>query len=222
MKTAALIPAAGRGERLGKGHKALVEVAGKTLLERSLEAFLTSVDEVVIAVSDDMFAASEAIVRGRAKLVLGGSSRQASVFALLEATDAEIVLIHDAARPFLSKTMIASCIASVKEVGAATVAKPVADSLIMTVDGTTVDRDELSAVQTPQGFKRDLIVKAHLTAMEGNISATDDAGLVRAINQPVAVVTGNNWLMKVTTPEDLEIANALAATWDAAQKVDAC
>jgi len=216
MKVAALIPAAGRGERLGKGHKALVEVAGKTLLERSLEAFLnsSSVDEVVIAVSEDMLAASEAIVQERAKLVLGGSSRQASVFALLEATDANIVLIHDAARPFLSSQMIQSCIAKVQEVGAATVVKAVADSLILTADGTTVDRDLLSSVQTPQGFKKELILKAHIAAMEGNVSATDDAGLVRAINSPVALVKGNNWLMKVTTPEDLEIADALAVVWD--------
>ena len=214
MKVAALIPSAGRGERLGKGHKALVEVAGKTLLERSLEAFLGHVDEVVIAVSEDMWASSEAIIRGRAKLVLGGSSRQASVYALIEATDADIVLIHDAARPFLSQTIIDACIQNVKEVGAATVVKPVADSLIMTADGTTVDRDLLSAVQTPQAFRHDVILKAHIAAMEGNVSATDDAGLVRAINQPVALVTGNSWLMKVTTPEDLEIANALADVWD--------
>ena len=214
MKVAALIPAAGRGERLGKGHKALVEVAGKTLLERSLEAFLGNVDEVVIAVSEDMRVVSEAIVRNRAKIVLGGSSRQASVFTLLEATDADIVLIHDAARPFLSSEMIQTCIDAVKESGAATVVKPVADSLIMTANGTTIDRDLLSAVQTPQGFKRELILKAHRAAMECNAAATDDAGLVRAIEQEVALVTGNNWLMKVTTPEDLEIANALAVVWD--------
>ncbi len=214
MKVAALIPAAGRGERLGKGHKALVEVAGKTLLERSLEAFLGVVDDVVIAVSEDMWAASDEIVQGRAKLVLGGATRQASVYALLEATDADIVLIHDAARPFLSKKIITACIETVKDVGAATVVKPVADSLIMTADGASVDRDLLSAVQTPQGFKRDMILKAHETAMQGNVSATDDAGLVRAINQKVALVTGNNWLMKVTTPEDLEITTALATLWD--------
>lgn len=214
MKVAALIPAAGRGERLGKGHKALVKVAGKTLLERSLEAFLGHVDEVVIAVSQDMFSISEAIIANRAKLVLGGDSRQASVYALLEATDADIVLVHDAARPFLSQSIIKTCIEKVKDVGAATVVKAVVDSLIVTNKGTTVNRDKLSAVQTPQAFKRELILKAHIAAMEGNLSATDDAGLVRAINAPVALVSGNNWLMKVTTPEDLEIANVLAQVWD--------
>ena len=213
-KVAALIPAAGAGTRLGRGRKALVEVNGKSLLKRSVKAFENQVDEVVVAVSPEMCEEVKRQLGDRVKVILGGETRQASVRNLLNATDADLVLIHDAARPFLSTRVIQEVIREVEHMGAASVVMNVADTLIQAETGKVVDRQKLRAVQTPQGFKREVIVKAHQNALAKHIEATDDAGLVRLLGHPVALVEGNQWLMKVTTPADLEIATALAAIWD--------
>ena len=215
MRIAALIPAAGTGSRLGRGHKALVEVGGKSLLQRSVGAFTGYVDEVVVAVSPEMYGEVRAQLGDRVKLVQGGKTRQESVRNLLAATGADRVLVHDAARPFLSSKMIQEVIREAERTGAASVVKPVADTLIQAETGETVDRQTLRAVQTPQGFKREVIAAAHEKALRDHTEATDDAGLVRLIGHPVALVEGSQWLMKVTTPADLEIATALAAVWDA-------
>ncbi len=215
MKVAALIPAAGSGTRLGRGHKALVEVNGRSLLARSVGAFEGQVDEVVLAVAPEMCGAVEIELGNRVTLVRGGETRQASVRNLLDATNADVVLIHDAARPFLSSHIIREVIREVERTGAASVVAPVADTLIQEATGETVARQTLRAVQTPQGFRREVIMNAHQNALENRIEATDDAGLVRLAGQSVALVEGSQWLMKVTTPADLEIASALAAVWDA-------
>ncbi len=214
-RTAALIPAAGTGTRLGRGHKALVEVKGKSLLQRSVQAFENQVDEIVVAVSPEMCGAVKRQFGEQVKLVLGGETRQASVRNLLNATTADLVLIHDAARPFLGTRVIQEIIGEVERVGAASVVMNVADTLIQAETGKVVDRQKLRAVQTPQGFKREVIVKAHQNALSKRTEATDDAGLVRLLGHSITLIEGSQWLMKVTTPADLEIANALAAVWDA-------
>ena len=213
-RVAALVPAAGEGARLGRGPKALVELCGKSLLERAVEALEGHVDEVVVAVAEPMRDAVEARVNGRVKLVAGGATRQASVLNLLEATDADLVLIHDAARPFLSPDIIKAVIAETERAGAASVVTTVVDTLIEADTGNPVDRRRLRAVQTPQGFRRTLLLEAHRHALSQKIEVTDDAGLVRLLGHPVALVEGSGWLMKVTTPADLELARALAVTWD--------
>lgn len=215
MKVAALVPAAGRGERLGCGPKALVEVGGKTLLERAVAAFAGRVDEVVVAVSPEMQSQVEALLAGKAKVVLGGETRQASVWALLQACEAELVLIHDAARPFLAANVLERVKQAAGEGGAATAVLPVSDTLIEADSGRTVVRERLRAVQTPQGFGLELIVKAHEHARRVKVQATDDAGLVRALGHEVALVEGSPWLFKLTTPHDLALARALAEAWDA-------
>ncbi len=212
-KIAALIPAAGEGARLGRGPKALIELCGKSLLARAVGALEGHVDEVVVAVSEPMRSAVEAF-EGRVALVAGGATRQASVLNLLEATDAAFVLVHDAARPFLSPQIIEAVIAETKRAGAVSVVAPVADTLIELETGRPLDRGRLRAVQTPQGFRRALLLEAHRHALSHGVEATDDAGLVRLLGHPVALVEGSGWLMKVTTPADLELARALTATWD--------
>ncbi|MBS3966733.1 MAG: 2-C-methyl-D-erythritol 4-phosphate cytidylyltransferase [Truepera sp.] len=213
---AALIPAAGEGARLGRGPKALLEVAGKTLLERAVAAFLGQVDEVVVAVSASMIPTATRLLAGRARLIEGGATRQQSVMNLLMATNAERILIHDAARPFLSREVISRVIAAVEAYGAASVVMPVADTLIESESGRALDRSLLRAVQTPQGFRRTLILEAHRQALAAGVTATDDAGLVRWLGQPVALVTGSPWLMKITATDDLVMAHALAEAWDGA------
>ncbi|GGR70382.1 2-C-methyl-D-erythritol 4-phosphate cytidylyltransferase [Deinococcus seoulensis] len=215
MRVAALIPAAGSGTRLGLGPKAFVPVEGRTLLGRSAAALAPHVHEVLIALPAGLDLPGD--VPGRA--VVGGDTRQASVLALLRATDADVVLIHDAARPFLPARVIRDLLAAVQEVGAATAALPVADTLVRADPagswGTLTPREGLWAVQTPQAFRRAALIAAHEAALADGHAATDDAGLIARAGQPVALVPGDARLLKVTTPGDLLIAQALARVWDA-------
>lgn len=214
-KIAALIPAAGAGERLGKGPKALLPLGERTMLEHSLTAFEPLVDEIVIAVSAAMLAQLPAQVAERCRVIDGGASRQDTVHRLLQATAAEVVLIHDAARPFVPQGVVRAVLTAATRSGAATAARAVADTLIDVRAGTQPDRDALRAIQTPQGFWRELIVRAHACALRDGYQATDDAALVRRLGHPVELVEGSAWLMKVTTQADYDIAQALAAVWRA-------
>lgn len=214
VRVAALIPAAGSGQRLGRGPKAFVEVSGKTLLARAVSAFCHDADETIVAVPADLQADAHALLPAGVKVIVGGSTRQETVYELLQATTAEVVLIHDAARPFLARDIIQRTRDAVIQHGAASVVMHVADSLVEAATGTTHDRSRLRAVQTPQGFWRALIVKAHQHAQQHHLQVTDDASLVRAIGHEVALVEGSSWLMKVTEPAQLEMARALATYWD--------
>ena len=217
VRIVALIPAAGLGTRLGQGPKAYLDLGGLSLLARSVAALASHVDEVVVALPEG-FAAPQHL---SARFITGGATRQASVLALLRATDADVVLIHDAARPFLPPEVIAGVRAAAAETGAATAALPVADTLVRgqaqvlpPLWGELVPREGLWAVQTPQGFRREVLLAAHLEAERGGIQATDDAGLVARLGLPVALVPGDARLFKVTTPGDLILARALARVWD--------
>ncbi|SEJ41578.1 2-C-methyl-D-erythritol 4-phosphate cytidylyltransferase [Deinococcus reticulitermitis] len=213
-RVAALVPAAGSGTRLGRGPKAFVEVAGLSLLERSVRALAPHVDEVIVALPAGM----ELPAGLPARAVEGGDTRQASVLKLLRATDADYVLIHDAARPFLSEEVIHALREAIPETGAATVALPVADTLVRQSAagdwGEPTAREGLWAVQTPQGFRRELLLAAHQQAERDGYAATDDAGLVARLGVRVRLVPGDARLFKVTTPGDLLLAEALAAAED--------
>lgn len=214
---AALIPAAGSGTRLGRGPKAFVEVAGVSLLARSVACLAPHVGEVVVALPEGM-RLPEGIT---ARFIPGGTTRQESVRRLLEATDAEVVLVHDAARPFLSARVVREVAAAAREVGAATAALPVADTLVQAGEGGSwgeyVPREGLWAVQTPQGFRRETLIHAHARAAAEGFAATDDAGLITRLGGRVALVPGDARLFKVTTPGDLALAHAVAAVWDAGE-----
>ncbi len=213
-RVAALIPAAGKGERLGKGPKALLPLGQGSILEWSIAAFAGLVDEVIVAVSRDMLGATTRLDTN-IRVIEGGATRQESVFELLKATEAELVLIHDAARPFLSRSVIQSSIDAALQHGAATVVKAVPDSLIEADSGKVVDRSSLRAVQTPQSFRRELILAAHENASRTGFKATDDAALLRRLGHSVALVEGNAWLFKITTPDDYEMAQLMAGVWHA-------
>ncbi|MFC5849846.1 2-C-methyl-D-erythritol 4-phosphate cytidylyltransferase [Deinococcus petrolearius] len=220
MKVAALIPAAGSGTRLGLGPKAFVEVVGVSLLARSVAALAPHVDEVVVALPEGWTLPADVPARA----IVGGQTRQDSVRLLLEATHAEVVLVHDAARPFLPAEVVRAVRAAAQAVGAATAALPVADTLVRASGeppetgqtwGELTPREGLWAVQTPQGFRRGVLREAHARARADAHAATDDAGLVARLGGPVALVPGDARLFKVTTPGDLALATALAAVWDA-------
>lgn len=215
--TAALIPAAGSGTRLGLGPKAFVEVGGVSLLARSVAALAAHVDEVLVALPPGLTLPPGVPARA----IEGGGTRQDSVWRLLRATVADVVLVHDAARPFLPPGVVQALLEAVMETGAATVALPVADTLVRANPGPAwgqvVSRDGLWAVQTPQAFGRELLLRAHEQARADGHAATDDAGLLARQGRAVQLVPGDARLFKVTTPGDLHLARALARVWDAGE-----
>jgi 2-C-methyl-D-erythritol 4-phosphate cytidylyltransferase len=207
---AALIAAAGRGERLGKGPKAFVEVGGRTLVGWVLAALTDLVEEIVVAVPEGQRQRLLDEHPG-VRVEAGGATRQATVAALARATRCPVVLVHDAARPFLDAATVRTCLAAAREHGAASAAMPVADTLVDVATGERVDRDRLRAVQTPQAFWRSWLLEAHAAAAAAGVEATDDAGLVRWHGRPVRLVAGGTHLFKVTNEADLALARAYAA-----------
>ncbi len=217
-RVAALIPAAGSGTRLGLGPKAFVEVAGRSLLARSVAALRPLVDEVLVALPEGLPLPAD-LAALDVQAVVGGETRQESVRRLLRATAADTVLIHDAARPFLPENVVLDLLEAVAETGAATVALPIADTLVRAGTpgrwGELVPREGLWAVQTPQAFRRAALLAAHEQAARDGVQVTDDASLITRGGGPVRLVPGDARLFKVTTPGDLHLAAALAASWDA-------
>jgi 2-C-methyl-D-erythritol 4-phosphate cytidylyltransferase len=212
MKIAALIPAAGSGTRLGKGPKAFLPLGDGSLLSYTIATFENHADEIIVAVSEEM-RAGVGKHAGTALVIQGGVTRQESVHCLLKATSADIVLIHDAARPFLPTKVIKDSVEAVKKYGAATVVRPVVDTLLHKDTLQVIPRDDLRAVQTPQSFLRELILKAHEEAVSKNFTATDDAALVRLLGHGVTLVEGSSWLDKITTLDDYERARVLVHVW---------
>ncbi len=224
-RTAALIPAAGRGERLGPGApKALRSLGGSPMLVHAVQAVATSrqVDLVVVAVPDDAVASVSSLLGDHAfpaevVVVAGGDSRQDSVARALLAlpADVDVVLVHDAARPLVPAELVTTVATTVRSGHSAVVpGLPVVDTIKRVDDSgvveTTVDRSTLRAVQTPQGFTRDVLQRAHAEA-DLDAVATDDAGLVERIGLPVHVVPGHEEAFKVTRPFDLVVAEAVLA-----------
>ena len=209
---AALVPAAGAGERLGLGPKAFVVVGDAPLLAWTLRGLSAAVDEVVVAAPPGMEERAREVVPS-ARVIAGRGTRQATVRALLEATDATWVCVHDAARPFLPAEVRDAVVAAGRRRGAASVALAVRDTVVDARDGGVVDRRHLRAVQTPQVFARELLLRAHVEAEAAATTATDDAALVRRLGHPVELVDGSPWLFKITTRDDLRIARALAGAW---------
>ena len=211
-RLAALIPAAGSGERLGKGPKAFVPLGRRPLLAWALDAVQDVVDEVVVAVPAGDEERARAIAHG-ADVVPGGVTRQETVRRLLERTSCELVVVHDVARPFLARDVRDRVIVATRAMGAASAAIGLRDTIVDAQSGKAVDRDRLRAIQTPQAFARELLARAHADAHRTGAVATDDADLVRRLGHEVALVEGSPWLLKITTPDDLRMAERLAGAW---------
>lgn len=220
MKVAAIVPAAGRGERLGPGApKALRLLGGVPMLVHAVRALARArlVDVVVVAAPPD----DEAEVRGlldtyevptEVRVVSGGATRQESVRRALAslAPDYDVVLVHDAARP-LAPSQLVDDVAHAVARGAEAVipAMPVADTVKRVEGGKVVEtlrREGLYAVQTPQGFTRALLTRAHDAAGIDGFVGTDDASLVERVGGTVTVVPGHPEAAKVTHPHDLAAA----------------
>lgn len=234
MRTALIVPAAGRGERLGAGRpKAFVELAGDTLLGHTLRNALASgvIDVVGIAhppsidqrdfyvevmsrIAPESMSARRRRKQSAPILTIGGATRRESVSAVLAALpdDVDAVLVHDAARCLTPPSVFAAVAAALSGGADAVVpALPVTDT-IKEVSGDVVtrtpDRGTLRAVQTPQGFRRDVLQRAH-AEVSGDIS--DDAGMVERLGLKVHVVPGHREAFKITEPLDLMLAEAVLA-----------
>lgn len=213
-----LVPAAGLGTRLGPGTpKALRELAGEPLLVHAVRGLRAapSVGPVVVAApAADVTQVQALLAPYDVVVVAGGAERTDSVRLALDALDPAValVLVHDAARCLTPPALVEAVVACLREGADAVVPVLRVADTVKTVEGTTVvataDRSALRAVQTPQGFRRDVLARAHAAAAG---STTDDAGLVEALGVPVTTVPGDEEAFKVTRPIDLLLAEAVLA-----------
>ena len=210
MAVVGIVPAAGRGERLGSdGPKAFVVCAGRPLVDWSLDVLGAVCDRVVVAVPPGWEASGP-------DRVAGGAVRSASVRAALAAApEASVVVVHDAARPLVTPALVERCVAAVREGwDGAIAAAPMTDTVkeAAPADGRvlrTLDRSALWRIQTPQAFAADALRRALDVGDDALAAATDDASLVEAAGGSVRVVEAPPDNIKVTTRVDLEIASAL-------------
>ncbi len=205
---AAVLCAAGRGTRAGFAeNKVLREYNGLPVLCYSLAAFSPYADEMIVACVPEEEARIARLLAPypNARTVAGGSTRSESVYNALRAAKADIVLIHDAARPFLSHRIIEACIACVKQYGSGVCALPLSDTVAEVLDGNIVDvppREQFVAVQTPQGFYRAKLLGALERARADGRTFTDESGVYAAYAEPPRLFLGERANKKLTYPED--------------------
>ncbi len=200
-----------------KDSKLLLKINGKTVLERSVNAFLniSDVDEVIVVAREkDIPAFSDILTDERVSFVVGGDTRQQSVMNAVDVIDdCELIIIHDGARPLIKSEDIENTIRAAKENKAAAVGVFVKDTVkVVDKNGfvvSTPDRSTLFAVQTPQIFDFELYKNAAQNAREKGLDFTDDCQLVESFNQKVKTVVGSYSNIKITTPDDIVLAENL-------------
>ena len=218
----AIFPAAGQSRRMKSNiNKNFLQIAGQPILIHTLLKFSKSdkIDNLIVVTASDEMNIVKEMLTGCAGLkpfqvVIGGSERQYSIANALKAVpeNCDIILVHDAARPLVSIGTINSVVEAAELYGAAIAAVPEKNTIkIVDSDGfvtSTPPRPTLVSVQTPQGFKRDIIMKAYDQAARDNFLGTDDSGLVERLGYKVKVVQSDYRNIKVTTPEDILTAEA--------------
>jgi 2-C-methyl-D-erythritol 4-phosphate cytidylyltransferase len=224
MNCGIIVAAAGQGRRLGlKQNKILVELARRPMLIYSVECFVEFAwaKEIVVVVHELEVELIEQLLRvhnlGQVKVVPGGSERQHSIKNGLEVITSEYVMVHDAARPFISKQLIGRIYDRLMDIDAVIPGTPVVETIKM-VDGyqrvyETLNRDQLWSIQTPQAFRRTLLVEAYKRAEADKFLGTDDASLVERLGVDVEVVMGDYRNLKVTTADDLLHAEVILQNW---------
>jgi len=217
MKYTAIILAAGSGVRTGLNYnKILYEINGKRVLDYSVDFFRNDpkCTEIVLVCSDNdfnfIFNEYSNIV---SQVVVGGSTRQDSVYKGLKIAKNDYVLVHDSARPYINSSAIENLLVDLMNTKASTLAVFVTDSIIKTNGnrlGKALDRSKLLAIQTPQGFLRSLIVEAHEKAQKVDYKATDDTDLVaKFTNVTPSYVIGDNRSIKLTTKHDIKFLEVI-------------
>ena len=214
------MPAAGLGKRMGGVRKQYLELAGEPVLLWSIRPFLELADVVAVAVAlpeDDLIDPPDFLVDldPRVILVPGGETRRDSVWSALQALpgDVETVVVHDGARPLVSKEVIEECIRVARGGLGAVAGCPAVDTLKRVREDRrivdTPDREDLWHAQTPQAFPRRLLENAYERAIAEDWPATDDSGVVERADGPVVMVSSPASNLKVTRPEDLAFAEIL-------------
>ena len=223
MKTAAILVAAGSSARMKSGgaSKTMMKIGGEPVLSRTLRAFENTacISKIVIvarACDFDAIQKASAFVTKPLTITEGGKERQDSVSnGAALCGDAEYIAVHDAARPFITPEEIETVCADAEKYGAATLAVPVKDTIkVAAADGTvcaTPERSTLRAIQTPQVFRLSLYKKALCLAKNAGKQYTDDCQLIEAAGGKVYLTPGDYKNIKITTPEDLLVAEAFAA-----------
>lgn len=222
MNVTAIIAAGGSSSRMNGTNKLLKEVGGKALLVRTTEAFLNvaQIDQIIIVASKDNIESykqilDEAECLDKVNIIEGGKNRRESVYnGLIEADkETRIVLIHDAARPLVTEKLITDCIKVSERHGACCAAIPLSDTLKEVGDKgfvkKTINRENLYRIQTPQAFHYKDILKLHKRAAYRGLKVTDDAQIAEYFGYHVYIVDSDESNIKVTTPVDLVIANAI-------------
>src|SRR4051794_17854906 len=208
MSVVGIIPAAGSGERLGSdGPKAFVVCGGRPLLEWSASVLSAVCDRLIVAVPEGYEGANRDYVRG-------GAVRSESVrLALAQAPEASVVVVHDAARPLVSESLVHACIDALAGVDGAIAAAPMTDTVKEAGDAgvveRTLDRSRLWRIQTPQVFRADALRRALDVSDEALAAATDDAALVEVAGGAIRVVEAPPENIKVTRSVDLALAEIL-------------
>jgi len=220
-----VIPAAGQGKRMGASlNKQFLALRGIPLLAHTVSVFQSSdqVREIVIVGAKDDIPVIEEIVESYrldkvAAVPIGGAVRQESVFAGVQALSAatQRVVVHDGARPLLTLELFHRFLAEAEETVAAITAVPLKDTVkLVNQEGWVVEtppREQLRAVQTPQVFERAVLEEAHRRAAQTGFIGTDDASLVEWLGYPVKVLEGSAENIKITTPDDLWLAEKILA-----------
>ena len=216
----AVVPAAGRSSRMGE-DKVLLPLGDVPVLLRTLRALeeCPYIHEIIVVTREDLLVPVSQMCKDAAlskvrKVVVGGETRTASVLAGLREVDpqAELIAIHDGARPLVTEEIISEAILKAARCGAAAPAVPVKDTIKRAVDGiveSTPNREELYAVQTPQVFEHGLILGALEKAETDGAELTDDCSAVERLGMKVALTVGSYENIKLTTPSDLAAAEAI-------------
>lgn len=221
MKISVIITAAGNSTRFGE-NKLLLSIGGKPLIVRTVEQFAkcSQVDEIIVATRKQDIPVYEQLFEKYAldvTLVEGGKERIESIYCGLTASQGEIIITHDGARPFTPLWLIENLIKAVKEHGGAMTAVPPTATIKYAEDDLMIQRSLARSTtwiaQTPQGFKRDILLHALKQALEQNyFVATDDSEIVAMSGYQVKIVPGDHVNMKVTVKSDIAIANELFAS----------
>ncbi|MDZ7722908.1 MAG: 2-C-methyl-D-erythritol 4-phosphate cytidylyltransferase [candidate division KSB1 bacterium] len=223
MHKTAIIVAAGSGQRMRcKTPKQFIEIAGKPILQHTLQVFEScdDIDDILVVLPPEWVSVYDPIFRSDWKIsklmqtVAGAGQRHLSVWNGLQALpdDTEIVIIHDGVRPLITRDIIRNSIYTAARDGAAVVGVQSKDTIKRVKDTRiveTIPRDDLILVQTPQTFRKDVILAANRSAFDTDRFSTDDAALAEMAGYPVTLVPGIWTNIKITSPEDLKVAEWL-------------
>lgn len=236
-KVAVIIAAAGQGRRLGAPvPKQYIKIGGEYVIAKTIRAFedMEEVDYIFVVTNEDYMDFCEQIVRDNGfskvdRVIQGGKERQDSVFNALQEINSRkpgvsLVLIHDGARPFISREVIRNVIEEADSTGAAVACVAMTNSVRKIgadrQSSQSVDRSDYFAVQTPQGFRKSMLIEAYEKAYDDSYMGTDDASIVERAGYRVAIVDGEYGNIKITTKEDLPMENRVGTGFDVHQLVE--